>query len=434
MIGHNSHRWQGSRVFCLMTLLLASLSFPLPARAADFAAQPFRTLWNQTDQDNNVPPVWGPQAFTDEVDEAYTEAPGGYRVVQYFDKGRMELNNPATGSVSAGLLATELVTAKIQTGDGANKVGKPANVPVAGDPDNTFPTYASLAALRAAPAAGNATGPVVRLYNPDSSFGTRQEATDDPLAAYAATDGLTGHTVPHAFADFRNDPRHPLATIGLAITEPFWAKVKVGGAPKDVMMQAFERRVLTYTPSNVDPYKVEFGNIGQHYFRWRYSADGGAETAIPAGVVPNFRAAYGSQFNPGLGKPITAIAATSVTYSLVIMEHGIMLYVNPTLKIYALPSDTFGAVFDDTFLNSPDDCSPIKPGPTTGTQEPCRGFGKVWRGSAAVKQALGYALAPERGIVGQTQYFENGFIFYDKEKDRVWMANTTQFFARYFPV
>ena len=110
-----------------------------------------------------------------------------------------------------------------------------------------------------------------------------------------------------------------------------------------------------------------------------------------------------------------------------------MLYVNPTLKIYALPSDTFGAVFDDTFLNSTDDCTPVKAGPTPGTQEPCRGFGKIWRANPAVKQALGYALATERGISGQTQYFENGFIFYDKEKERTWMANTTQFFARYFP-
>jgi hypothetical protein len=432
MISYGNHRWNGLRIVGLMALLLASLSFPLPARAADFAAQPFRALWSQTDQDTSVPPVWGPQPNTDEVDEAYAEAPGGYRIVQYFDKGRMELNDPAIGRVSAGLLATELVTAQIQTGNAANKAAKPATVPVAGDPDNTFPTYANLATFRPSPPAGSATGPVTRLYNPDGTFGVRQEAASDPAAAYATTDGLTGHTVPAAFADFRNDPRHPLATIGLAITEPFWAKVKVGGVPKDVMIQAFERRVLTYTPSNVDPYKVEFGNIGQHYFRWRYSPEGGAETAIPAGVLPEFRAAYGTQFNPHLGKPTPANNSSTITYSVVIMEHGIMLYVRPTLKIYALPSDTFGAVFDDTFLNSPDDCTPVKAGPTAGTQEPCRGFGKIWRENPAVRQALGYALAPERGIAGQTEQFENGFIFADAERSRVWMANTAQFFARYF--
>jgi hypothetical protein len=35
-------------------------------------------------------------------------------------------------------------------------------------------------------------------------------------------------------------------------------------------VQLFERRVLTYTPTNPAAYQVEFGNIGQHYHRWRY--------------------------------------------------------------------------------------------------------------------------------------------------------------------
>jgi hypothetical protein len=433
MIDRHIYRSNALRAVAIAALLLCGGATPLATRAADIGPI-FRDLWSKTDTDNSLPPVWGPQANTDGLNEAYAEAPGGFRLVQYFDKGRMELGGtPPNLTVTAGLLATEMITAKIQIGDSASKVAKPANVPVAGDPDNIFPTYASLAPLRAAPGPGS-TGPVTRLYNPDGTFGVRQEAAGDPAASYATMDGLTGHTVPKAFADFRNDPRHPLTTIGLAITEPVWAKVKVGGVPKDVMLQAFERRVLTYTPSNPDPYKVEFGNIGQHYYRWRYSLDGGEETPIPAGLLPNFRPAYNSQFNPDLGKPLTLNNASTVTYSIVVMEHGIMLYVQPTLKIYALPSDVSGAVFPDTFLNSPDDCTPAKPGPTPGTIEPCRGFGKVWRENPAVKASLGYALAAERGVAGTTEYFENGFMFYDKERDRYWMVNTVQFFARYYPV
>jgi hypothetical protein len=30
--------------------------------------------------------------------------------------------------------------------------------------------------------------------------------------------------------------------------------------------------VLTYTPSNPAAFRVEMGNVGQHYFRWRYNA------------------------------------------------------------------------------------------------------------------------------------------------------------------
>ena len=35
-------------------------------------------------------------------------------------------------------------------------------------------------------------------------------------------------------------------------------------------MQLYERRVLTYVPDNPAGYKVEMGNVGQHYFQWRY--------------------------------------------------------------------------------------------------------------------------------------------------------------------
>ena len=43
--------------------------------------------------------------------------------------------------------------------------------------------------------------------------------------------------------------------------------------PQDVVggpVTVFERRVLTYTPSNPAPFKVEMGNVGQHYLAWRY--------------------------------------------------------------------------------------------------------------------------------------------------------------------
>jgi hypothetical protein len=37
-----------------------------------------------------------------------------------------------------------------------------------------------------------------------------------------------------------------------------------------VLVQPFERRVLTYTPSNAPAWRVEMGNIGRHYYEWRY--------------------------------------------------------------------------------------------------------------------------------------------------------------------
>ena len=48
------------------------------------------------------------------------------------------------------------------------------------------------------------------------------------------------------------------------------ARVKVGGVERDVLMQAFQRRVVTYTPSNSAGFQVEMGNVGRHYTAWRY--------------------------------------------------------------------------------------------------------------------------------------------------------------------
>jgi len=53
---------------------------------------------------------------------------------------------------------------------------------------------------------------------------------------------------------------------------------------KDVLMQGFERRVLTYTPSNPDGFRVEYGNIGRAYYAWRYPS---GTAPVPAGnAVP----------------------------------------------------------------------------------------------------------------------------------------------------
>ncbi len=64
---------------------------------------------------------------------------------------------------------------------------------------------------------------------------------------------------------------------GRPITEPYWANVLVGGTPKLVLVQCFERRCLTYTPDNAPEWRVEMGNIGQHYYEWRYQSGGGQQ-------------------------------------------------------------------------------------------------------------------------------------------------------------
>ena len=39
---------------------------------------------------------------------------------------------------------------------------------------------------------------------------------------------------------------------------------------RPILFQVFERRVLTYNPANDPAFRVEMGNVGQHYQQWRY--------------------------------------------------------------------------------------------------------------------------------------------------------------------
>ena len=253
------------RVLVIVGLLaLVAQSLPVSA-ASSFADPKFQQQWQQGEA--LTPNFWGPLANAhDGQQEDYKEAAGGKRLVQYFDKGRMELTN---GTVTNGLLASEIIKGQLQVGDATFQPKAPPAIPIAGDPDNPGPTYAQLNSKGKelfdgvtqepgfAQLAVSATGDVVMSNNGAS-----------PPATFTAYDGPTRHDVPRAFADYRT--KAGLATIGYAICEPFYATVKVAGQQKQVMVQVFERRVLTYTASNPAAFQVEMGNIGQHYYRWRY--------------------------------------------------------------------------------------------------------------------------------------------------------------------
>src|SRR5438046_2595368 len=73
---------------------------------------------------------------------------------------------------------------------------------------------------------------------------------------------------------------------GLPLTEAYWAQARVAGAQRTILVQAFERRILTYTPANPAAWRVEQGNVGRHYYRWRYGRELPAPTAMQPGQPP----------------------------------------------------------------------------------------------------------------------------------------------------
>lgn len=272
----------------------------LPFQAA-VAIQPlddaFQRTWERTDQPVQQGAdarswIWGPEAFSALMEEPYTEGPGGKRLIQYFDKSRMEITNPSGDPnsiwyVTNGLLARELVTGELQYGDNDFAAWGPAQVNVAGDPsDPNGPTYATFNLHQyVAPYSSGAPLNTIIQRNGD----VRPDAA---YTAYGVTAGeyvpQTNHRVASVFWDFMNSTgvvheggqnvtanlfESPYYATGYPITEAYWATVLVGGTPKDVLMQVFERRVLTYTPDNPAEWRVEMGNVGQHYYRWRYDTE-----------------------------------------------------------------------------------------------------------------------------------------------------------------
>jgi hypothetical protein len=284
----------------VIALLIPTIAFAEP----NFTSSQFRTKWQRADKpisDGNANParswLWGPDSFVyaDKNNEPYVESPGGTRQVLYFDKARMEINNPLTGQVTNGLLVRELISGKLATGDSVSVQRRSADdIPIAGDPSgNSGPTYASFGKVASTnndnPSPVRTGASVVETISRDGAIGVN--ASLGNLAKYVYYDDTLKHNIPDVFWNFLNqrgnvytngqfvdnqpvmgdNPIVPwLDATGFPITDAYWATVIVAGKPLNVLTQAFERRVLTFTPDNPPAFKVEMGNVGRHYFTWRY--------------------------------------------------------------------------------------------------------------------------------------------------------------------
>jgi hypothetical protein len=277
-----------------------------PAGMPDFGSVGMAELWMEHD----YPVVtgqaqrsyyFGPRILLrcEEPYEEGTQEEGsnfsGKRPVAYLDKARLEETSP--NSIASGLLAKELISGRRQMGENAFASFPPAEVPVAGDDVvSDAPTYRSFATVATIADPGVNRAPrrtgqtVTETINRAGVVGA-----DAQVGAYGVTladyNEELGHNIPGVFVDFFNRPglvaqydetgklvyweRSPLLirwtdTMGFPVAEPYWTRAPIGGATKWVLIQPFERRVLTYTPDNAPAFRVEMGNIGLHYKTWRH--------------------------------------------------------------------------------------------------------------------------------------------------------------------
>jgi hypothetical protein len=305
----------------LAAILLLAMSLA-PVAAVIEAEEAFYNTWARTDMpvsDGTVSRtwMWGPEPNTEVIAEPYAEHPIEMRPVQYFDKARMEVNNPnieydGLWYVTNGLLVVELMDGNIQVGDFEFiDHGDAADIQIAGDPDQPdTPTYATYADLRDTPAFADGA---VNAATVDADGNVGMNAS---LEAYGVTAGPlspeTGHRTASVFWDFMTSSgivwdwetdayttgllfQNPYYATGLPITEAYWANIFVDGTQKWVLTQAFERRVLTYTPDNDPGWQVEAGNVGQHYYQWRYGM------TPPPPAAQSFHVFFGALNDSGVG-------------------------------------------------------------------------------------------------------------------------------------
>lgn len=277
---------------------------PLPA--------PVKKIVDRTDV-----PVYGGQTkrswtwgeYFASQNEPYAESPGGNRAVYYFDKGRLEVTNPGSDQnndfyATSGLLLKELITGQAQLGDATFQEREPADVVLAGDNPPVIadaPTYASLRELVSFDGSWKSNDMTGKLVQTTLKKGGK---VDNFFAGstvkYASYDAATGHNVVDVFQNFMistgpvlengktvNAPLYnPLYIFGHPISEGYWARVTVAGKDQYVLVQAFERRLLTYTPGNPAAFQVEMGNLGRAYLQWRNNQPGPVPAADPQPPVP----------------------------------------------------------------------------------------------------------------------------------------------------
>ena len=359
-----------------------------------FASPAFQRVWERTDRPVSLGQVqrswfWGPSATTGGLQEEYVEGASGRRLVQYFDKSRMELNNPSGDPnnpfyVSNGLLTVELISGKMQTGNTTYVDRYPAAIPLASDLDDAnAPTYLSFQGVSNTTLGDHSANPsigrdVIATISRSGTVGEDRSKSLFPKVAVAYFEPTTRHNIPEAIWEFLNaqgpvlDPStnrmlnarlsEPwFYATGLPISEAYWARVKIAGRLQDVLIQAFERRVVTYTPSEAPEFRVQMGNIGHHYFQWRYNNAG----------------------RPGSNVPLPAPTATPRP----LLPTPVIPTAVPTLDCSGIPPNRNMTI-------SPANCGPI------GTV-----FSFVGRGFRAGEEVVVYLKDPDQTIFGSPFQF-----------------------------
>ncbi|HRN96494.1 MAG TPA: hypothetical protein PLD54_03545 [Candidatus Levybacteria bacterium] len=273
------------------TLLKAGLGFGaaavmnrvLPENA--FAALPVDAFKDTYEKTKDAGRIWGEQ-LTGNMRETYEFSdpnnPFSVRPVRYYSKGRMDVNPNEKEYhdwfVKSGLLVQEMLTGRMQVGDNKFIDIGISNENIVGDPDRGNITYKSIATANTTDRDILQSGQQV-IKTVDLSGNVRSDRQYEHHGVTITRfvpetgHGIAGPLWESMQKDGKNYNDNPFYFTGYPVSEPYWSKAMVDGVERDVLVQAFERRTLTYTPDNSSEWRTEAGNAGLHYLQWRYDPE-----------------------------------------------------------------------------------------------------------------------------------------------------------------
>ena len=251
-------------------------AYPRPADSVERASRHFDLLWERTDSlvaagVEQRTWLWGAPIGTTTESES-SESKTGKRYARLFEKGMMEINHPYSEVGSGWYIAPGRLAADLIEGQ--------ASIPVAGDLDAVGPDYANLAGQSWD--SQEAGAEITRRIRSNGRSTIQGSLADYGIVA-GSTTPETGLAIASVFEDYLwqtgpvvtsgeivegliFDP--PVLAVGFPITEAFWVNVPENDRNVDVLVQCFERRCLTYTPTHDEAWQVEMSNIGLHYDMW----------------------------------------------------------------------------------------------------------------------------------------------------------------------
>lgn len=125
-------------------------------------------------------------------------------------------------------------------------------------------------------------------------------------------------------------------------------------------------------------------------------------TAIPATAAPT-----NTPLPPGFPTPTVA----EIQVAEQVFENGRMLWVQPVNQIWVLVDEGGNkgpwTIHQDTYEDGEPESDPELT-PPDGLFQPERGFGKLWRETPGIRDALGWAVTPEFGYVSEYSYHPGG--------------------------